>query len=190
FAFNAGALINVNSGFTFQGIGPNHACGVQMPLTYAVNIGDPADLEYNPCFMVSGASNVLITGIWIKNCGGDGITATGGAQLSVTNNLISSNVRQGIAVTDGATIVITGNQFQNGNMTAVDYEPNRNSDGSPGVVNVTSTLRNNTSSGNKGGFVSFGFGNIKSPSKVAIDCGNNSSVNDGGDGVSFDKPQH
>lgn len=167
-------LINT-ANVTFNAVGPLHNVTFTMPITYAINAKNQANLQYNHCFLTQkGAANVTISFLTLFECGGDGVTLQNTVGGLINGNSISKTIRQGVAVTGPlSAVTISNNLFQNEWFTGVDVEPNN-----PNESIVGLTLTNNTSENNPGGGVSFGVYNLTTAAQVQIVINGHQSIND------------
>jgi hypothetical protein len=162
------------SNVSITAVGPTKSAVFTMPNTYATNIKDQGDLQYNHCFFIQGgASNVTLSGFKVNQCGGDGFDLSGGSGITITGVTSTTNIRQGMSVTGPVSNVTVSNSAFNTNFASgIDLEP----DGSNSLVNMA--FDNDTTSGNPGGGISFGLYNLVSGAEVSITVNNFQSTND------------
>jgi hypothetical protein len=162
------------SNISITGVGPTKSAVFTMPITYATNIKDQGDLQYNHCFFIQGgASNVTLSGFSVNHCGGDGFDLGGGSGVTINGVTSSTNIRQGLSVTNAISNVTVSNSAFNTNFASgIDLEP----DSSNSLTNMA--FDNDTTSGNPGGGISFGLYNLVSGAEVSITVNNFQSTND------------
>jgi hypothetical protein len=173
-----------SDGFSIQGKGPLFSAQISMPTNYANALKEVAegnDYEYQHCFgLVNGVSRITISGIKLFHCAGDGVDMDDTTEAISINVDSSGNIRQGVSCTgavNGATL--TGN-LHDGPLTGFDCEPDANITG-----NITLTVTNLKTSGNKGGGRSYGFMNLLPPTKLTVVDTGGTSTNDTGSGFAF-----
>jgi hypothetical protein len=168
-------MFTVNaSNITINAAGSAKSVVFTMPNSYATNIKDQADLQYNHCFLFEGsASNVTLSAFQVNQCGGDGFDLSGGSGITINGVTSSTNIRQGMSVTGTVSNVTVSNSAFNTNYASgIDIEP----DGSNSLNNMS--FDNDTTSGNPGGGISFGIYNLVSGATVSITVNNFQSTND------------
>jgi hypothetical protein len=177
------------TGVTFIGTGGASACELTMPHSYASNINntDQSNNQYKHAVEVSGgSSNIMVTGIHIKNAGGDGLYVADATNVTITNVLSEGNIRNGGSATNSFSgLTVQNSTFQNninanaGICVGFDDEPN-NSTGPNGLTFTGNTMTGNDCSQIPGG-LRLSIENLSSSTPgVKIVINNNTARNNGG----------
>jgi hypothetical protein len=177
------------TGVTFTGTGGASACELTMPNSYASNINnsDQSNNQYKHALEVSGgSSDIKVTGIHIKNAGGDGLYVADATNVTITNVLSEGNIRNGGSATNSFSgLTVQNSTFQNnvnanaGICVGFDDEPN-NSTGPNGLTFTGNTMTGNDCSQIPGG-LRLSIQNLSSSTPgVKLVINNNTATSNGG----------
>jgi hypothetical protein len=177
------------TGVTLTGTGRANACELTMPHSYASNINnsDQSNNQYKHALEVSGgSSNITVTGIHVKNSGGDGLYVADATNVTITNVLSEGNIRNGGSATNSFSgLTVQNSTFQNnvnanaGICVGFDDEPN-NSAGPNGLTFTGNTMTGNDCSQIPGG-LRLSIQNLSSSTPgVKLVINNNTATNNGG----------
>jgi hypothetical protein len=146
-------LIMSGAGGKWTGSGGPNAGLITMPNCYAKNIGNPdqGKNQYNHGLVNDGGSNIVVSGIRFRKCGGDGFYITNARNVSFINCDSRNNIRNPWSATDNIDgVLIQGGVYgfcnnANAGIAASDVEPNSSGAAGPcGIRIIGCQLLNNT----------------------------------------------